>query len=85
VHILITNDDGIYSVGLKALAEAAIARGHKVTISAPSSQCSANSQHITLTAPLLAHEIKWPGAEAIAIDGTPTDCARIAPLWWIPL
>ena len=40
VHILITNDDGIYSVGLKALAEAAIARGHKVTISAPSSQCS---------------------------------------------
>ena len=79
MHILITNDDGIYSVGLKALAEAAIARGHKVTISAPSSQCSANSQHITLTAPLLAHEIKWPGAEAIAIDGTPTDCARIAP------
>ena len=46
--ILITNDDGIYSVGLKALAEAAIERGHKVTISAPSSQCSANSQHITL-------------------------------------
>ena len=79
MHILITNDDGIYSVGLKALAEAAIARGHKVTISAPSSQCSANSQHITLTAPLLAHEIKWPGAEAIAVDGTPTDCARIAP------
>ena len=79
LRILVTNDDGIYSVGLKALAEAAIRRGHKVTVSAPSSQCSANSQHITLTQPLLAHEISWPGATAFAIDGTPTDCARIAP------
>lgn len=79
LRILVTNDDGVYSVGLKALADAAIKRGHKVTISGPSSQCSANSQHITLTAPLLAHEIPWEGARAFAVDGTPTDCARIAP------
>ena len=79
MHILITNDDGIYSAGLKALADAAIQRGHKVTISAPSSQCSANSQHITLTQPILAHEIPWEGAQAFALDGTPTDCARVAP------
>ena len=79
MRILVTNDDGIHSVGLKALAEAAIRRGHQVTITAPNSQCSANSQHITLTQPLLAHEIAWPGATALAIDGTPTDCARIAP------
>ena len=79
MHILVTNDDGVYSVGLKALAEAAIQRGHKVTISAPSSQCSANSQHITLTEPLLVHQIPWQGAEAYAVDGTPTDCARVAP------
>jgi len=79
LRILVTNDDGIHSVGLKALAEAAIRRGHQVTITAPNSQCSANSQHITLTQPLLAHEIAWPGATALAIDGTPTDCARIAP------
>ncbi len=79
MRILVTNDDGVYSVGLKALADAAIKRGHKVTISGPSSQCSANSQHITLTAPLLAHEIPWEGARAFAVDGTPTDCARIAP------
>ena len=79
MHILVTNDDGIYSVGLKALAEAAVRRGHRVTVSAPGSQCSANSQHITLTAPLLVHEIPWEGAAAFAVDGTPTDCARIAP------
>ena len=79
VHILVTNDDGIDSVGLKALADAAIRRGHTVFISAPSSQKSANSQHITLTKPLLVHEKTWNGAKAFAIDGTPTDSARIAP------
>jgi len=79
LHILITNDDGIHSVGIKALADAAIARGHRVTISAPNSQCSANSQHITLTHPLLAHRIPWEGAEAFALEGTPTDCVRVAP------
>ena len=79
MHILITNDDGIQSAGLKALAQAAVNRGHKVTISAPSSQCSANSQHITLTAPLLCHQVPWEGARAFALEGTPTDCARVAP------
>ena len=79
MHILVTNDDGIHSIGLKALAEAAIRRGHLVTISAPSSQCSANSQHITLAAPLLVHSIPWEGARAFAVEGTPTDCVRMTP------
>ncbi len=79
MHILITNDDGIHSVGIKALADAAVRRGHRVTVSAPTSQCSANSQHITLTAPLLVHELPWEGAEAFSVAGTPTDCARVAP------
>ncbi|MBR4360075.1 MAG: 5'/3'-nucleotidase SurE [Clostridia bacterium] len=79
MHILITNDDGIQSIGLKALADAALKRGHRVTISAPSSQCSANSQHITLTAPLLVHPTPWEGAKAYAVDGTPTDAVRVAP------
>lgn len=79
MHILLTNDDGIHSAGLKALADAAIRRGHRVTISAPSSQCSANSQHITLTKPLLVHEVNWEGATAFSVEGTPTDCVRMAP------
>ena len=79
MHILVTNDDGIHSAGIKALADAAVRRGHKVTVTGPSSQCSANSQHITLTAPLLVHEIPWEGARAYSVEGTPSDCARIAP------
>lgn len=80
MHILITNDDGISSAGLKSLVEAAVARGHRVTVSAPHSQCSANSQHITLTHPLLVHEIPWPGVDhAYSLEGTPTDCVRVSP------
>jgi 5'-nucleotidase len=77
MRILITNDDGIRAPGIKALADAAIARGHQVLISAPSAQCSANSQHITLDKPLLVHPVPWENAEAYAVDGTPSDCARI--------
>lgn len=78
MHILITNDDGIFSDGLRTLAEGALRRGHKITIAAPSSQCSANSQHITLTHPLLVHDIPWEGAaHAFAVEGTPTDSVRV--------
>ncbi len=80
MHILITNDDGIHSVGLKALVDAALRRGHRVTVSAPHGQCSANSQHITLTHPLLVHELKWQGVEhAYSVEGTPADCVRVVP------
>lgn len=82
MHILITNDDGIHSIGIKALADAALKRGHRVTISAPMGQCSANSQHITLTAPLLIHEENWEnGIKAYAVEGTPCDCVRVAPMF----
>lgn len=80
MHFLVTNDDGISSEGLRSLVDAALRRGHRVTISAPHSQCSANSQHITLTHPLLVHKVPWEGVEAAySVEGTPTDCVRIAP------
>ena len=81
MHILITNDDGIHSVGIKALANAALKRGHQITISAPKGQCSANSQHICLTAPLLVNEVPWEGAKAFSVDGTPCDSVRLAPFF----
>ena len=79
MHILLTNDDGIFSEGLRVLAEAALARGHRVTISAPQEQRSANSQHINLTHPLLVHEVPWTGVRAFAVEGSPADCVRILP------
>ncbi len=79
MHILLTNDDGIHAEGLRALADAALRRGHRVTVSAPMGQCSANSQHITLRTPLLVHNIPWEGVRAYAVEGTPTDCVRVVP------
>lgn len=79
MRILVTNDDGISSIGIRALAEAAIERGHEVLLSAPASQCSANSQHITLSHPLLVRQVEWEGAEAFSVEGTPCDCVRLAP------
>lgn len=79
MHILITNDDGIHAIGLKTLVNAALKNGHSVLVAAPSQQCSANSQHITLSRPLLVNPVKWEGVLAYAIDGTPSDCARLAP------
>ena len=79
MRILITNDDGIQDTGIRALADAAIARGHEVLISAPAAQCSANSQHITLTHPLMVRKVEWDGATAYSVEGTPCDCVRLGP------
>ena len=77
MHILITNDDGIDAIGLRALGRAAVERGHRVTVCAPAAQQSAASQHLTISRPLLTRRTAWEGAQAWALEGTPADCARI--------
>lgn len=46
-RVLVTNDDGIDSAGLHALARAAISEGHDVVIAAPDSEMSGASASIT--------------------------------------
>ena len=72
--ILITNDDGYRSDGIRVLAEAAKALG-EVTIVAPVDEASAIGHALTLKRPLRLESI----AEGVfAVDGTPTDCVNIA-------
>lgn len=79
MNILLTNDDGIFSKGIKALQDECTERGHRVLVSAPASQCSANSQHITLTAPIVTKLIqKTDRILSYSVYGTPSDCIRIA-------
>ncbi len=76
-RILVTNDDGIYSEGLKKLAGALRAIG-EVFIVAPDREQSAASHALTLNRPLRILEIEkgeW------IIDGTPTDCVNLAVLY----
>lgn len=77
MHILLTNDDGIRADGILQLAELAVKKGHRVTICAPDSEKSACSHSISITKPLRVKESTLFGMRAIAVDGTPADCARL--------
>lgn len=78
MNILLTNDDGITSPGLRALIAAFSGAGHRVLVCAPDRERSASSHSVTLTRPLHARPMDLPGADrAWAVDGTPSDCARL--------
>lgn len=73
-RILVTNDDGIHSQGIIALAKA-LERIGEVFVVAPSHEMSAASHSLTLTRPLRINQID---DHHFGIDGTPTDCITIA-------
>jgi 5'/3'-nucleotidase len=72
--ILVCNDDGIRSEGLRALASAVAPLG-EVYVVAPDREQSAVSHSLTLHRPLRVEEI---GPRQFAVDGTPTDCVNLA-------
>jgi 5'-nucleotidase len=71
--ILVTNDDGIHSPGLKALAEALKDSG-EVYVIAPDRERSAAGHSLTLHKPLRATEV---ASSWYAVNGTPTDCVAL--------
>ena len=77
MYVLLTNDDGILSAGIRAMARALLNAGHRVTLAAPDSERSAVSHMISITRPLTARPCVTEGAPGWAIDGTPADCARL--------
>lgn len=74
MHLLLSNDDGIHSEGLKVLADALSPLG-KITVVAPNRDHSASSNSLTLDAPIRAYSISenW-----YSVEGTPTDCVHLA-------
>jgi 5'-nucleotidase len=72
--ILLTNDDGVTSEGLLALAEAVRPLG-EVTVVGPTHEASAIGHALTLRRPLRIDHLR-PGV--YAVDGTPTDCVNLA-------
>jgi 5'-nucleotidase len=73
-RILVSNDDGYQSEGIRALAEAMEPLG-EVWVVAPQSEQSAASHAISIHRPLrlLQARPRW-----YAVDGTPTDCSWLA-------
>src|SRR5687768_3138137 len=73
-RILVTNDDGVNSEGIRLLAQTLAPFGD-VTVVAPIQEASAIGHALTLRRPL---RIETVGPGIFAIDGTPTDCINIA-------
>lgn len=82
MKILVSNDDGIFSPGLVALAEVASQFG-EVRIFAPDFEQSAMGHAITIQRPLQIHPVKLlKGYEAYRVNGTPADCVAMGLFQW---
>jgi 5'-nucleotidase len=78
MNILITNDDGIYSPGIAALAQTALSFG-TVRVVAPDVEQSSMGHAITHSRPLTYKKspITFEGIEAFRVNGTPADCVAL--------
>lgn len=76
MNLLVTNDDGIYSPGLHALAEAAREFG-TVYVVAPDVEQSSMGHAITHARPLRMRRTSIAGIEGLRVNGTPADCATL--------
>src|SRR5205085_1637773 len=78
MRILITNDDGIYSPGIAALAKIARKFG-EVQVVAPDVEQSSMGHAVTHSRPLSYRKspIPFEGIEAFRVNGTPADCVAL--------
>ena len=75
LRILVSNDDGINALGVKALERIALALSDDVWVVAPEANQSGAAHSLTLSRPLRVRRL---GDRRFAVDGTPTDCVLIA-------
>jgi 5'-nucleotidase len=84
MRILITNDDGVYSPGIAALAQVA-SRFGEVRLVAPDVEMSSASHSITASRPVNYKRTALPalsGIEAYRVNGTPSDCVMLGTTLW---
>ena len=80
LKILVTNDDGIDSLGLKVLVEKLKTLTNDILVVAPNKQMSATSHKITIHEGILLkkEEDIFKNVLTYSISGTPVDCVNIA-------
>jgi 5'-nucleotidase len=81
--ILISNDDGIFALGVRTLANTLAQAGHQVTVVCPDRERSATGHGLTLHQPLRAQEVNSDSVfdervVAWSCSGTPADCVKFA-------
>lgn len=76
--ILVTNDDGMFAPGLKALVQVVQEIGQVIVV-APDSPQSGKGHAVTLNEPLRLNKVDLFGEiEAYECSGTPVDCVKLA-------
>lgn len=81
MRILVSNDDGIYSPGIAALADVAAEFG-TVRVVAPDVERSSASHAITSTCPLSYRPTRVSSLTAYRVNGTPADCVALGAHHW---
>lgn len=83
MKLLISNDDGIFALGVRALANELAVAGHEVVVVCPDRERSATGHGLTMHHPIRAEVVESvfdPRIKAWACSGTPADCVKLA-LW----
>ncbi len=81
MKLLISNDDGIFALGIKTLADTLALAGHEVIVVCPDRERSATGHGLTLHDPIRAQEVTsifHPSVKAWSCSGTPADCVKLA-------
>jgi 5'-nucleotidase len=81
MRILVSNDDGVYSPGIRVLAEVAAEYG-EVRVVAPDVERSSAGHAITHSHPLSYRRTTIQGLTAYRVDGTPADCVSLGANQW---
>ena len=81
MRILVSNDDGIYSPGIMALAEVASEFG-TVRVVAPDVEQSSMGHAITATRALSYRATHLGKLAAYRVNGTPADCVALGTYHW---
>ena len=81
MRILVTNDDGMNSPGLRSIAQA-LGKDHEVWVVAPESERSAMSHYITIRDPVILKEV---ARRSFTSSGSPADCVIMGVLGGIPV
>jgi 5'-nucleotidase len=77
MHILLTNDDGIFAPGIAAMERALRSLG-EVSVVAPSTEQSGVGHAITFLTPLTAKEVfDGDRRRGWAVDGSPADAVKL--------
>ncbi|MFN8219303.1 MAG: 5'/3'-nucleotidase SurE [Fimbriimonadales bacterium] len=76
MRILVTNDDGVFAPGLRALIDVAREFG-EVKVVAPDRERSACAHAMTLHEPLRVRPFDLGDVEAYQVNGVPVDCVNV--------